>query len=316
MQPTLRIDAELDAKIRARVAELYLQAPTVAFPEGPLTGWEPASDSPAARAQGILLPSFIGTIEGSDGGVDLALSVAHGFLREAASQIATVSMLTLAPPPIRWGTIGPIARPAAERGATVRWLLSAPTDSQRLAWALLIELRDGDNHLKWLGEDASLEHWMPELVAVAADVLGVTVETDNRGRTISVAGERMPALTELIRGASSLGDPDDQSYAELSIFTHPTGLLARAFNTGGHYVEHRQLMFEPDASLHAEARLMEDCTVAFAQATLLAHTYLGHEERAKTALIEWMQAITSAWIEWCTANGCTGTEGSSSVSPT
>jgi hypothetical protein len=112
----------------------------------------------------------------------------------------------------------------------------------------------------------------------------------------------MPSLTELIRSASATEGSDDRSYAELSIFTHATGLSARAFNTSGHYVEQRQLMFEPDATMHAEARLMEDCVLAFAQATTLVHSYLGRD--TKSALNDWLEPLISAWREWCSANGC------------
>jgi hypothetical protein len=42
MHTTIRMTEEVDTEIRQQVAELYAQAPVVAFPEGPMTGWVPA----------------------------------------------------------------------------------------------------------------------------------------------------------------------------------------------------------------------------------------------------------------------------------
>lgn len=262
---------DFDARIRNAVAELLLQSPDMAR-----LGAEPAAPwlwtvtpEAAARRERISLPfhpyGLNDWLHGEDSpGTNLPLSQARVLVADAAGALAAIGHLaTTQDPQTRRAGIGPLARACAERASTVCWVLANDDEDERLKRSLLVEL-DGVNrllnllpHTRRTGDVTDVEQARTAFLRVAEERFG-SCETSDRGVT-SIDGLRVPSLTKRVTDATSA-----QGYAELNVFTHPTG-HAVAAHTQTAAVEFGQVAWVPVSTLHEEGRLIEPAVLAFAK---------------------------------------------------
>jgi hypothetical protein len=103
-------------------------------------------------------------------------------------------------------------------------------------------------------------------------------------------------LTDRVQSVTSL-----TSYAELNVFTHPTGHVMTAHSRVTRAGQ-GQVVTAPESSVHDEGRLCEPAVLAFARALEVAAAYMGKDARAE--LTEWAGSIAGLWSRWCGVNGC------------
>jgi hypothetical protein len=303
------VSTDFDTGVRDALAVAYQRVHRIVFPDDSLVSPAPWTAAPGSEAEAAPLIELPQRWITQASPIDLPLSIAHGFMAEAADQIATIGTLQSAPESVRFATIGPLARAASERAATVRWLFDrALTVDQRLARALVLELHGSERLLSFLRSNPRqtpefLERLIDEMASIAEARFGVgQVARNKKGGVLAVTGERLPSKTDLFRSGSA-GTPEwgAACYGELSVFTHPTS-ESRAFLSNEYMVAERQLIFAPRSSVHDEGRLMEPCLLILSEACVLVFAYLGRD--LITEVREWNLSAVQLWQSWCTENGC------------
>jgi hypothetical protein len=239
-------------------------------------------------------PYFAAEIDPDDERMEtnLPLTQARALLKDAAGALAAIGVLTVSEDElVRFAGIGPLARACAERAATVHWMMSGEDRDGRLRRALLVELSGIEALLRYLPH-ARLSRRDADLVAMKDRLLDLARENfadcDDDGRMIG--GERLPSLTDRVNGASS-----PYGYAELNVFTHPTGHLhvtATDWSTGGY----RQAAFLPESTIHDEGRLCEAAILPFVEALADVAVYIQVPD--DPGLADWMERCAATWVEW------------------
>ena len=265
--------------------------------------WVPAPGSAAASERQSLrsFPYFINEFRADcERGTNLALSQAREMLADAAGSLAAIGELTVVrDPSVRRASIGPVARACAERAATTFWVISGGDEKDRLRRALLVELAGLDRLLKLLpgtrseGKVDDVEVARDEFIRISTATFS-TCERGKRGWTID--GHSMPSLTDRVQAVTT-----SVNYAELNVFTHPTGYVMAAHSETVR-AGHGQVATVPESSLHDEGRLSEPAVLAFARALEVVSAYLGADARGE--LTAWAASIAALWARWCRANGC------------
>ncbi len=265
--------------------------------------WVPDPDSAAASERQSLrcFPYFLNEL-GVDvePGTNIALSQSREMLADSAGSLAAIGELTvIADPSVRRSSIGPLARACAEKAATAVWVMSGGDEKDRLRRALLVELAGFDRLLKLLpatrsgGKVDDVESARDEFIRVGKASFG-SCEKGKQGWTID--GLSMASLTDRVQSVTS-----STNYAELNVFTHPTGHVMAAHSRIAR-AGHGQVATAPESSVHDEGRLCEPAVLAFARALEAVAAYLGADARAQ--LTDWAGSITNLWARWCRANGC------------
>ena len=264
--------------------------------------WAAAPESAAASERESLrcFPYLINEIGGDiERGTNLALSVPR-LLSDSAGSLAGIGELTvMRDPSVRRSSIGPLARACAEKAATAFWVMSGGDERVRLRRALLVELAGVDRLLKLLpatrrgGKIEDVQSARDEFVRVGMTTFG-SCERGKRGWRI--AGQSMPSLTDRVQSVTS-----SSNYAELNVFTHPTGHVMAAHSRIARAGQ-GQVATAPESSMHDEARLCEPAVLAFAKALEVTAARLGAEAGAE--LTAWAASIADLWARWCSANGC------------
>jgi hypothetical protein len=306
------ISEERDRELRAQLAALYRQAPTVIGFTGtdsdPL--WPIHSDSIAARCPGIEtgLPAFF-VAELDQRGLDLPLTQARVLMNEAASCFVVLAELTVLPSDAtRLAGVAPIARSAAEKAATVHWVLAPegewpdPEDFVgRLTRSLVVEISGIEQLLRFYPEiqtreiTTTLTEARRRLLEIAEQECGTVVRNYNDSLR-SIAGVDMPSLTQRVSRAS-----DRPAYAEQSAGTHPTGHIALVSSQTS-VGQSGLAAFPARSTMHGEGRVTEPAVTAFGHATVDVGRLLWPVEH--WLIKDWVVSILAVWNAWCTENGC------------
>lgn len=265
--------------------------------------WAPATGSAAASERQSLrcFPYVINEL-GADAnaGTNLALSQSREMIADSAGSLTAIGeLIAVDDPSVRRSSIGPLARACAEKAATAFRVMEGLDEGDRLRRALTVELAGLDRLLKLLpatrsgGRVGDVESARDEFVRIGKTTFS-SCEKGSRGWTID--GHSMPSLTDRVQSVTSF-----TSYAELNVFTHPTGHVMTAHSRVTRAGQ-GQVATAPESSVHDEGRLCEPAVLAFARALEVAAAYMGKDARAE--LTDWAGSIAGLWSRWCGANGC------------
>lgn len=246
---------------------------------------------------------IIGDAEDHPDGINLPLSQARELLTTAAGAAeaaATLTQLTSAGSEMtRRASLGSVARTAVENSLRVQWVLEGNTKEERIKRAVLVELKSINQSLRYLpaarlnNNDRDLRHAQEVYVKLVEDELGLDVDLHE---TPKIHGLQLPNI-----GREAQRVLRDESYIELSAFTHPNSYLASvtsSYSAG----EKGQYIIVPESTLHTEGRLMQPALTAFVKATTSVAEYLGRDDN--TELVTWISTCADLWDEWCERNGC------------
>lgn len=303
----MAISDSRDRELRSQLAVLYRQAPQLVAmdtdPSAPV--WRVPPGSVAASERGIdtrLMAYAIAELS-TETGMHLPLTQARALLDDAARCFVALASLTeSADVGVRRAAIGPLARSAAEKAATVLWVLKGSGREERLGRALLVEL-DGIAWLRTYYEHAQtqppttprLDAARTRLLEIADDECGGH-KLDKRGRVIAVGDQRLPSFTARVGAVTA-----DDSYAEQSVYTHPTGHFL-GVSSRESVARDGLSTFTPQSTLHDEGRLCEPAALALLLAMMEVASLLAPIPASIAP--DWSTGVLNAWQTWCRENGC------------
>jgi hypothetical protein len=307
------LDREVREGLRALLASTVSRLGMMSASAGDSMIWDVKEGSPASEAILMTRGTWDWVVAGlSDaGGADPVLTVAGGFLREAADGLALAGHIQTLTPEARVAGLGPVVRTAAEKLVTTAWLLDTESPEGRLARVVLMELDGIQWQMRYLedaGEDQAHEELQAEhdgIVQAVEDVLGAKAVRRGSGkRVIRVAGEQLPTKTTLFNHVLS-GDELNRGramYGEHSVFAHPTGYRQAVFSEPLRGVEGTQIVYATRSNVHDEGRLVEPALLALAHAMASVGNYIG--QNLRPAATDLLSSAAELWQEWCMANGC------------
>lgn len=303
----MAVSPMFDMEVRAKIRDALRRSLTVVRlgADDDQVGWlwAPATGSAAASERQSLrcFPYVISDLgAGALPGTNLALSQSREMLADSAGSLTAIGELTVIDDPcVRRSSIGPLARACAEKAATAFWVMKGLDEDDRFRRALIVELAGLDRLLQLLpatrsgGTVGDVEAARDEFVRIGKATFS-SCEKGRRGWTID--GHSMPSLTDRVQSVTSF-----TSYAELNVFTHPTGHVMAAHSRVSS-ARQGQVATAPESSVHDEGRLTEPAVLAFGRALEVAAAYMGIDARAE--LMDWAASIADLWSRWCGANGC------------
>lgn len=313
MTVTEDLDREVRKGLRALLASTFSRLGMVSASAGDSMTWDVNEGSPASAAILMTRGTWDWTVAGLNdaGGADPVLTVAGGFLREAADGLALAGHIQTLTAEARVAGLGSVVRTATEKLVTAAWLLDTGSPESRLARAVLIELDGIQWQMRYLedaGEYQAHEELQAEhdgIVQAVDDVLGAkAVKRGSGKKVIRVAGEQLPTKTALFNHVLS-GDEMNRGramYGEHSIFAHPTGYRQAVFSEPLRGVEGTQIVYANRSNVHDEGRLFEPALLALAHAMTSVGDYIG--QNLRPAATDLLTSVADLWQEWCTANGC------------
>jgi hypothetical protein len=299
-----------DRRLRTELAALYRQAVEV-VDFGQEWPWTPSKESVAANEPRLVtgLQAFLVAEIAEGNGLNLPLTQARSLLREAAGCFEVLAALTVMESPVaRLASVGPVARSAAEKSSTARWVLAGespfvdPSDrTGRLTRALIVEISGIEQLLRFFPEIARedtqefLQAARTKLLTLAEVECG-PVEVTKKQSLRSIAGVSLPSLTQRVSLASG-----NQFYAEQSAGTHPTGHSA-VLTSHSSWAGDGIVYYETRSTVHGESRLVEPAVMAFCAG--LARVGQLIEPLEAWSVERWAIELADKWTEWCVANGC------------
>lgn len=303
----MAISDSRDCELRSQLAALYRQAPQlVALDTDPsAVVWRVPPGSVAASERGIdtRLMAYAVAELSTETGMHLPLTQARALLDDTARCFVALASLTESPDAgVRRAAIGPLARSAAEKAATVLWVLKGSDREERLSRALLVEL-DGIAWLRTYYEHAQKPpHTTPRLDAARTRLLEIADDEcgghrlDKRGRVIAVGDQRLPSFTARVGAVTA-----DHSYTEQSVYTHPTGHFL-GVSSNESVARDGLTTFTPQSTLHDEGRLCEPPALALLLAVMEVASLLAP---VSSLIAEtWATGVLNVWETWCSENGC------------
>lgn len=304
------INARLDRKIRKEMAEHYARATEIlnlrsADSESPGV-WVVAPGSSAESDAGVstrmwsfLVAEINDKVSDGPGESNLPLTISRALLETAAGGLAAIAELTVSRiEPARLAGIGSLSRSVAEHAGTAHWIVSGSDRDTRLRRAILVELNGIRQLLRYL-PDARVNRDASDLEAAYAHFTEIARENFTNfddGKPIRIDGKSMPNLTDRVVGVIGR-----EQYAELNVFTHPTGYLSSTYSHGTSGA-HRQTAFVRRSTLHDESRLGLAAATAYAFALVGVAAYISAP--IADTVGDWLGACGNASDAWCEANGC------------